>query len=611
MCGIAGYIGDIDINPLQKSKVLQSLIQRGPDYQSCKIYKNRLPKKKIYFFHTRLNIIDLEQRSNQPYEDENYSIIFNGEIYNYIEIKADLKKKNIIFKTKSDTEVLLKSYILYGKSCFKMFEGMWSLAIFDKNKKKIILSRDRFGEKPLYYLHDTNNFFFSSDIKAIKILKNKDFLIDKKKLISDVINGYRSIYKDPSKTIFKNIFSLEPSFIMEFDLNNGSTKKFKYYKPSINEFKFQSRLEFIEYSRGLLFDNIKKRLRSDVSTAFNLSGGVDSSSLVSIAYKKFNHKINSFSIIDDKNSLYNESANINKVVKECNANHTEIRLSEIYNKPEYVLQQLYKLIEYKSSPLPTITSLLQSFLYEKISHSNHKVAYSGSGADEMYSGYIYHMKFLVSNISNSEKILKNYNKYWKPFIRNKLLKSSKNFSLGEFIYDGSKKFKNLLNKKYLNEIDDFNQKIYFKNSEFKNRLLNELFHEIVPVLTREEDQNAMYYSVENRSPFLDHKILDLNLSVPISYFERNGYLKSILRDSVKGILPDKVRLDRQKKGFNSSFLSLFDFNKVYIKSIFEQKNEVYEYFDKKKVIEFINNSKFDNTDSKFIFSLLNLIIFLE
>ncbi len=306
MCGIAGYIGKKKIDRSLIIKSLKLLENRGPDFKNFTEYNcNFNGKKKIFFLHTRLSIIDLNDRSNQPFEDGNYSIIYNGEIYNYLELRKELISKGVKFKTFSDTEVLLKSYIHYGVKFLDKIEGMWSFAIYDKSKEKIILSRDRFGEKPLYYSLTDDGFYFSSDIRVIKCLSEKQFSKNIKKITSFVISGYKSLYKNLSETYYEKIYQVTSSNYLEID-KKFKVKSHSYWIPKIKDQKKIHSTEILEKSKKLLFESIKKKLRSDVPLAFCLSGGVDSGALVSIAKKEFNFKINSFSIIENKDERYSE-----------------------------------------------------------------------------------------------------------------------------------------------------------------------------------------------------------------------------------------------------------------------------------------------------------------
>jgi asparagine synthase (glutamine-hydrolysing) len=613
MCGIAGYFGNknLDSNTIQKT--LSTLLRRGPDDQNYKKYEIN-DSKNLYFFHTRLSIIDLDSRSNQPLEDSLFSIIFNGELYNYLEIKKDLESKGIKFSTLSDTEVILKGYQIYGKDLFNIMEGMWALAIYDKKKKEIVISRDRFSEKPLYYYITKEGLYFSSDVKAIKTLSKDSFAFNNRRLLSGLICGYKSYYKKPEETFFEKIKNLPGGHFMVIDsLFNFSVKK--YYSVNTKANLDLKEDEIIFNTKKLFFNAIRIRLRSDVPSAFCLSGGLDSSSLVSIAAKKFNFKINSFSLIDNNDERYNEKKNIDLVVNDVDANHHEIILENKSNNLDY----LTNLIEYKNAPLSTITSYLHSFLQKEISSKGFKVSFSGTAADEIFTGYYdHHLQYLhdVNNTKYFDSSLKNFNKYIKPIIRNKFFQNENlyihNSNFRKHIFDNFYEFSELINQNLKDEFEfDFQEEKFCENLSL-NRRLNELFHENTPIILNEEDSNSMYYSIENRSPFLDSKLIDFMNSVETRHLIKDGYSKNILREVSKDYLIDTVRLDREKKGFNSSVQSIFNFeDKDFYETILNKNNKVYDFIDNSKLRKILQKDISKNHYSKFLFSLINLNIFFE
>jgi asparagine synthase (glutamine-hydrolysing) len=613
MCGIAGYFGSKNLDTDVIKKTLSVLLRRGPDDQSYKKYSIE-DSKILYFFHTRLSIVDLDPRSNQPLEDDLFSIVFNGELYNYLEIKKDLESKGIKFLTLSDTEVILKGYQVYGKNLFSEMEGMWALCIYDKKKKEIVISRDRFSEKPLYYYISKEGFYFSSDVKAIKILSKDLFDFNNKRLISGLVCGYKSYYKQPEETFFKNIKNLPGSHFAVIDLLfNFSIKK--YWSPNIKTNKNLKEDEIIFNARKLFFNSIKIRLRSDVPSAFCLSGGLDSSSLVSIAAKEFNFKINSFSLIDNNDERYNEKKNIDLVVNDVDANHHEIKLEKKSNNLDY----LRNLIDYKSAPLSTITSYLHSYLQKEISDKGFKVSFSGTAADEIFTGYYdHHLQYLyeIKNTKLFDSSISNFNKYIKPLIRNKFFQNENLYiqdpSFREHIYDNFYEFSELLYPDIKDEFSfNFQEEEYCSNLSL-NRRLNELFHENTPIILNEEDSNSMFYSIENRSPFLDSKLVDFMNSVETKYLIKDGYSKNILREISKSYLVDSVRVDREKMGFNSSVQSLFDFkDKNFCENILNKNNKIYDFIDNSKIRKILQKDISKNHYSKFFFSLINLNIFFE
>lgn len=303
MCGIAGYITNkkyLNFSFERASKNLKLIMKnRGPDQQSsfCHTSNNYI----VNLFSSRLSIIDLDPRSNQPFKSGDLIIIFNGEIYNYIELKKYLQNKKIQFQTNSDTEVLLKSFEHWGENCVDHFDGMWSFCIYDKKNNKVFISRDNFGEKPLYYYSDKNNLFFGSEIKFIHELSQKKDLkkINFFKINNYIYNGYKSLQKT-NDTFFENIYEVEPGTNLTLDLDKFNLKIKKYLnKKKITSVNVSKNLEEnIAEIKKLLFRSLELRLRSDVPIAFCLSGGIDSASLVSICYKHFNIKAKCFSIVD-------------------------------------------------------------------------------------------------------------------------------------------------------------------------------------------------------------------------------------------------------------------------------------------------------------------------
>ena len=289
MCGISGYIGKEVINPKVIKKTLGLMRNRGPDANGSYNFFDKKNDLNVNLLHTRLGIIDLEKRSNQPFTDGDLTIIFNGEIYNYLEIKKKLLlKKKVKFKTNSDTEVLLKAYKVFGINFFDELEGMWSFAIWDNKKKNLLLSRDRFSEKPLYVFQDRDGIYFGSEIKYLKSLSQKKFKINEGHLVRYLFQGYKSLYKYDS-TFYENVENFPNA---SFSIINKKLKlKYKKYW----KLKFKSKKMSFNYAvnqtKKIILKKFKQKFRSDVPMAFCLSGGVDSNTIVSIAKKNLIYKL--------------------------------------------------------------------------------------------------------------------------------------------------------------------------------------------------------------------------------------------------------------------------------------------------------------------------------
>ena len=606
MCGIAGYLGRKKISKRLIQKTLKFMKNRGPDNQSYKLY--RVFDLNLYMLHSRLNIIDINKRSNQPYVFNDHAIIFNGEIYNYLELKQDLIRKGVKFSTNSDTEVLLKSYLFYGLKFLQKLEGMWSFVILNKKSDQVLISRDRFGEKPLYYTFEKNELFFGSEIKFIKSLSNKKFKIDDRHLFKYLFLGYKSIKKNYD-TYFEKIKEFPKSSYLI--LNKNFKLNFKrywhlQYKPKKILLKTA-----IKKTKDLLKNSIKMRIRSDVPIAFSLSGGVDSNVLAGITKKKFNKNIKCFSIID-KDQRYNEQRNI-KITK----NFLKCSIKNIIPPQTNNLKKLERLIEYHDSPISTINFLVHSYLAEKVSRNNFKVLISGVGADEIFSGYYDHtLQYLyeIRHLSTFKDEFKNWKEKIQAHIRNPIFKSGmlylKNVKFREHLFNFYQKKLPFIKNKYKRNHSKFYEKNFTK-SLMRKRMLNELFFESVPVILKEEDLNCMKNSIENRSPYLDKKLIEYLFTLPTKLLISKGFTKFLLRMVGKNYVHKKILNDTKKVGFNYSIHSIIKLKSEQFKNKFLSKNN--------KIFKFINNKKFKvlffkteiQNDEKFIFNFISASLFLK
>tara|TARA_E500000178_G_C17020353_1_gene755211 strand:- start:228 stop:2057 length:1830 start_codon:yes stop_codon:yes gene_type:complete len=606
MCGIAGYIGsnNIDIKRIKSTLSLMKL--RGPDKQKYSFKK--INNRNIYLLHSRLSIIDLNERSDQPYFMNDLVLIFNGEIYNYVELKKKIQN-NVTFKTNSDTEVILHYYKLYGKKCFEYFEGMWSLAILDLKKKELILSRDRFGEKPLHIMQTKNGFFFGSEIKFIKKLAGiKKLEINYDKVREFLQFGYKSVYKK-NDSFFKNISQIASSsiFVINKELKSQVKKYWKISKEKKNKEKY---IKIIQKLKKILIRSIKLRLRSDVPIALCLSGGIDSSLIASIAKKKFKNNLETFSTFDSKDKRYDERKNISLLLKNLKLKKNFVDISGKLN-----FKKLTKQIDIYDSPVFTISDYLKNLLAEKIAKKNFKVVITGSGADEIFTGYYDHHLMYLYEIRKDKKLqndyLSNWKKYVLPIIRNKYFKNPKLFiespNYRKHVYDHNKELeKFFINPKKFN----FKEKIFF-NSLLKNRMMNETFFETIPIFTHSEDRTFMQYSIENRSPYLSKDLLEYMSSIPVKFMMKRGYTKNVLREISRNYLPNAIRLDRQKRGFNSSIKSLVNLKSKNFINFVNKSSTIYKIINKKNFLKSLHNNSNDNYMSKFIFSFISTKIFLD
>jgi asparagine synthase (glutamine-hydrolysing) len=604
MCGIAGSFGT---KLVKKSDIIQTLDlmkNRGPDFSDY--YENKFKSNQVYLLHSRLSIIDLNKRSNQPFKINNYIISFNGEIYNYKELKKILFDKKIKLKTNSDTEVLLWLFIIYGEKCLDLLEGMWSFAIYNNKSNELFLARDRFGEKPLYYSYIDQEFIFGSEVKFIKSLSKKNYKINYDKINDLLLYGYKSLKKN-DKSFFDNIKSLPASHYIKISSKKFVIKRYWKINTKIN-YKININ-EALEETKRLLFNSIELRLKSDVPISFCLSGGVDSSILTSYATKKLGLKINTYSVIDS-DQRYDESSNIRKIVNDLNCNNTMIKLDN-----KNFLPNLVSVIEYHEAPMASIAQYLHWNLMKKISDDNFKVAISGAAADEIFSGYYEHFLLHFHHIKKDKKKYKSDVLAWKknirPHIRNKFFRNENlyinNPNFRDHIFDGYENNASLLKNIKLKKFREVN----FSQSLYLNRRLNELNNETTPIILENEDKSAMMNSVENRSPYLDSSLVNFIFSLNPSYNIQKDVTKYLLKNSAKEFVHKDILFDKKKKGFNSSIDTLLDFNDDYVKDFILSKSKISEFIDQEKLEILLKKKKKPNYLSKFLFNVINCKMFLD
>lgn len=604
MCGIAGTIGRDNISSARIQETLGLMKNRGPDTQAS--FTTEQAGLSVHLLHSRLGIIDLDPRSNQPFTLQNCTLIFNGEIYNYVEVKKLLEQKGVQFFTTSDTEVLLQAYLVFGESCVDYFEGMWSFAIYDARKHRLLLSRDRFAEKPLYYHVSPQGIYFGSEVKFLKALSGQAFRVNQQQALRYLVNGYKSLYKTKD-TFFEGVEELPPATNAVID-ERLNIEFHSYWQPTHRPVKMTT-AQAIEGTRHHLLESLRIRLRSDVPLAFCLSGGIDSASIVSIAAKEFQHDVTTFSIIET-DERYNEYDNIMATVRDTGCKYNLLSIPQAEGLP-----RLKSLIEYHDAPIATTTYYVHSLISEAVAKSGCRVAFSGTAADELFTGYYDHFLlhlYEVRNHKDYQKYLADWTQHIKGFVRNPLLQDPeayvKNPKARDHIY-----YKNDEYAEYLKvPFNDAFTETQYTDSLLRNRMLNELFHEATRLILHEDDLNSMKYSVENRSPYLDSKLFEFAYSIPSPLLIQNGYGKYLLREAMKGILNDEVRLDRKKKGFNASITSLLDLqdadNQAYL---LDPKAAIFELVDRSKFAKLFDREQLPNSDSKFLFNFINLRIFLE
>jgi asparagine synthase (glutamine-hydrolysing) len=557
MCGIAGIINKNEKVEFNQLKKMTDIIQhRGPDGEGHWIKKN------IGLGHRRLSIIDLSENASQPMHSfcDKYVIILNGEIYNYIEIKETLLKKGYKFHSESDTEVLLNLYIEKGEKCLADLDGMFAFAIYNKQKQQLFCARDRFGEKPFYYYYEPGKtFIFASEMKAIfEAGVKKDI---NRKLVFRFLHANFFIHNpsDASETFFNGIKKLEASNYMIINKKIQVSKK-RYWDIDYKSIDYNISFETAtEQFRELFKTSVKRRLRSDVPVGSSLSGGLDSSAIVSainqmnkgnnITQKTFSARF--------KNFEKDEGYFINKVIEGKN-----IEPFFTYPDENKLIEDLDKLLFHQEEPFGTASIFAQWEVMKLAEQNNTTVLLDGQGADEYLAGYMnyYHTylnelfetdkqlfqkekHFAKENLNIDFNINKSTNQKTKKGIKERIRK----IKIIESVSHKIKRRNHLFTNDYWNYINDLD----FKTE--KNTLNQNLYHSTMQSglerLLRFSDRNSMAFSREVRLPFLYHELVEFVFSLPASFKINSGWTKYILRESFKDILPQEITWRKDKIGY--------------------------------------------------------------
>jgi asparagine synthase (glutamine-hydrolysing) len=555
MCGISGIIGKEKVNLDLIRQINEVIEHRGPDGKG--IWSNN--SGNVAFGHVRLSILDLSSQAAQPMANKkgNIHITFNGEIYNFIELRDSLKGKGYYFNTDSDTEVLLYAYEEWGFEMLEKINGMFAFCIFDELQNHIFCARDRYGEKPFLYSFSEDFFIFSSEYKGILQAKEVSSKIDEKKLMRFALNQGTGL-DEFEETLFNEIRQLLPGTSLKLDLNDWKLVKWKYWDIEINSNLFKGSFKDASFEFGeLLLDSIKLRMRSDVEVGSCLSGGLDSSAIVSLIRKKISpiKPYHTFSgIFPDSDA--NEWEFAKQIVDDCN---TISHVIEPTSKD--LVNSIEEFIWYNELPVGSTSQFAQWSVFKLARANGIKVLLDGQGSDEILGGYEqYFYKYLQGvKISKSnevylneiKKIDENYpgllesqpNRFIDkiPFrlrylLANKLGKgSSSNFGLN---YDLAIELQ--AESGYPN---------YNFKDPLKNALYGDSFNRFLSTLLRYGDRNSMAHSVEIRLPFCDHRIAEFILTLPTEFIMGDGKTKRILRESMNGVLIDPIRLRMRKRGF--------------------------------------------------------------
>ena len=588
MCGINGIFSrKVGTDFLSVGPRMNMLIKhRGPDdeggtlFDASRAYPLASPRsvKKLeginylefteppaesigWFGHQRLSIIDLSALGHEPMADEtgNYWITYNGEVYNYLELKKELQKLGVEFKSNTDSEVVLKAYIQWGEDCLHKFNGMWAFAIYNVKDQKLFASRDRFGVKPFYYFKSDTNFAFSSEQKALVMSSIIPREINKKAAFDYL--AFASLENDPSG-LFKGVIELEPGKVLRLDYKNWLVEVEQYYdlKFSTKKEALNSRkeTEYIEEIKHLFKSSVDFRLRSDVPVGACLSGGIDSSAIVTQMAELGQKDIFTFTA-SSKDPKFDETKYAGVVNKKVGATS-----NLIYPQSDDLVKDLEELVYAQDIPLFSTSTYAQFRVMKQVKESGVKVVLDGQGGDELFGGYLpYHINHWMDdlrsgNIGRLVRELKSFNSlssgiqfFTKQYLKHYGVKTMPSFVFKKIIQKVQSEHQ-YISRELLNE---YGKGAYKKSKEKPPKSLNgilkhEFYNSRLKQYLKCEDRCSMWHSIEARTPFSD----DLNLveyvfNIPGAYKIQKGVKKYLLKEATKHILPKEIYHRKDKMGY--------------------------------------------------------------
>ncbi|MGC4100586.1 asparagine synthase (glutamine-hydrolyzing) [Ferruginibacter sp.] len=556
MCGIAGILATSSeqIPPVHLKKMTQALAHRGPDGEA--VWQNEAGN--VLLGHRRLSVIDLSDAAAQPMHYlHRYSIVHNGEIYNYIELRQLLTDKGYSFNSRSDTEVILAAYDLWKEDCLRYFDGMFAFAIWDEKEQQLFAARDRFGEKPFYYYENERYLFFASEMKALWAV-GVDKVVDEKMLLNYLALGHVQNPANKEQTFFKDIFSLPPA---HFFLYQPQTQKFslkKYWRLD-KEIRIDIAADdAIEKFNLMLTSSVNRRLRSDVPVGTSLSGGLDSSSIL----------LNMHELRTKAEGIKTFSAVFPGFEKD-ESNYINLLTGKL-GVPNYkttptadgLVNDFEKLCYHQEEPFPSSSIYAQFKVFEMAAQQQVTVLLDGQGADELLAGYHKYVQWYLQEVVSRNKVgaaqkqkaallknkvpfnwtLKNYFAAFLPMHAAMLLERME-YNKSMHQPDISPEFLKILKGK---EWEGIHKPVVTK--------LNDILHFNVAELGLEEllrfaDRNSMAFGREVRLPFLDHTLVEFVFSLPSHLKIHDGWMKWLLRKTMDKRLPDEITWRKDKTGY--------------------------------------------------------------
>jgi asparagine synthase (glutamine-hydrolysing) len=547
MCGIAGFVNKK--GKLADRSVLAAMTHvvrhRGPDGDGHYICDN------IALGHRRLAIIDLSEAANQPMHSTNgrLTIVFNGEIYNYIEIRQELQQLGHQFRTQSDTEVILEAYAEWGSDCVQHFNGMWAFALYDQPRKLLFCSRDRFGVKPFYYVNNGDVFAFGSEIKQLL-----DFL-PRREANREVLETFllTGLFEYSEESFFTGVKKLQPSHNLFMNAMTGLISIERYYEPALLELEGTGEEELERRLLDILTSSVELRLRSDVPVGTCLSGGLDSSSIATLAASRYNARTgNKFFGITAVSSeaATDESGFARQIVNQNGMNWLTIRPTQ-----KDFADALASMAYHQDEPIPTLSPMMQYFVMRKARENEIPVLLDGQGADEILLGYIMYFGMYLRSTLRERGVTAAARELQQGLLHNQSM--SLGAAIKYMVGVGTPRmryFRSRCQSAWLKCASNTPQVLLdgaAARGDLRSFQLNEIGSATLPGLLHYEDRNSMAFSIETRLPFLDYRLVELCLSMPLRSKMRDGWTKWTLRRAMSGVLPESIAWRRDKIGFEA------------------------------------------------------------
>lgn len=559
MCGIFGVVSKNEISDLAVDSVQSLLEHRGPDGRG--LYKQKLNNTNVLLGHQRLSIIDLSENGHQPQTsaDDRFIISFNGEIYNYIEIRHELEALSVKTKTKTDTEVLLNAWRTWGVDCLSRLQGMFAFVVFDKLQGTLTFARDPYGIKPLYYTATNESFVFASEIEAVLMLSEAKQELNIFRSFSYLTTG---LYDIGDQTFYKDVLQLLPGHVLTLQADTlERIDHHRWYNLDINEHNtdFEAAVSQV---REAFLDSVRLHLRSDVPHAIALSGGLDSSAIAcAVRYLDPESELHTFSYISEE-SGQNESHWVDLVNKRINAISHKVIISE-----QDFENKIQNLIKTQGEPFGGSSIFAQYCVFESVKSEGFKVTLDGQGADELFGGYDGYVGQNLNTFLKKKdpigfvKFLIN----WARLPRRDINSALKSF-LGQVINSGTYSLltriglnqrvpsyinRNIFKKRYGSWSGERFKRVFkHKDRKLVEALSSALTYNNVPTLMRHADRNSMAFSIESRVPFLEPNLVQLVMSQSERFLvSETGETKCVLREALRGIVPNEIIDRKDKIGF--------------------------------------------------------------